>query len=115
MAEQEMDTTMSDETTTTETPETPEKKADVIGQLTEDEQQKLGSMRLQSQDILVKIGQMEVQKQRLMSRLDSMDVEMQGIMTQISDRLDVPEGQKWVALQDGSIRAVPDPAARTEG
>ena len=91
----------------------------ILGKLSDEEQQALMALRQQSGDVLTKIGQLEVQKQRLLTRLDSMDEDAQKVMNQISERLGLKEGQQWVALADGSVRLVPQPgespAAPAEG
>jgi len=93
------------------TEETQNENPDIIGKLSDEERDSLTQMRQHSQEVLIKIGQIRVQEMRLLARLDQMDAGAQEIMNKISSRLEVPEGQQWIALQDGSIRLVKSNAA----
>jgi hypothetical protein len=77
-----------------------------IGQLTPDEQRHLLDIRQESQRHLAKIGEYEVLKSRLISRVNILDQQGQDAINAISKRLNLEDGQQWVALQDGTIRLV---------
>lgn len=93
------------------TEETQNENPDIIGKLSDEEHGALTQMRQHSQEVLIKIGQIRVQEMRLLARLDQMDASVQEIMNKISSRLEVPEGQQWIALQDGSIRLIKSDAS----
>lgn len=97
MPSQEMDTHMSNENTP---------DPNILGKLTDEERATITAMRQQSQEVLIKIGQIRVQEMRLLSRLDQMDAGAQDILDSVTKRLDLKEGERWEATQDGTIRRV---------
>jgi hypothetical protein len=108
-----------DPETTSETPSSaseadvaPPSLPGVAGRLTPEEQQKLMQVRDESRTLLQKIGEFEVQKARIMARLEQLEGDGQEAINAISRRLSIPDGQQWVALQDGTIRLVNQPATK---
>jgi hypothetical protein len=97
-----MDPTTPDTPTETVTQNVP----GLLGRLTPEEAQSLMSIRQESQQLLQKVGEHEVLKARVMLRIDALDAKGQEIINSISQRVGVPDGQQWVALQDGTIRLV---------
>ena len=85
---------MSDTTETTGT----------LGQLEPGEMSQLNALRKAAHDYTFQLGQMEIQKARILEMLNQTEVRAQGILNNAAKRLNIPEGEAWVAGADGSVR-----------
>lgn len=104
--ETELTTTESSEPIPTAVEPTVPSAPEVAGRLTPEEHGKLSEIRAESQKLLQKLGEYEVLKARVLRRVDELDAIGQGYIDEISQRLNIPAGQQWVALADGTVRLV---------
>lgn len=114
MENTETNTETTTENTATDAPPAPAAEAkdpSIIGKLTPEEQAALMGIRQESQQLLAKVGEHEVLKMRILAKLDELDEKGQGHINAISQRLNLSDGQQWVALQDGTVRLVTPPAS----
>jgi hypothetical protein len=79
----------------------------VLGYLTEQENNALGMLRRQGQQIQMQIGEMEVAKARLLGNMAELENHAQRVLNEAGKRLSVPEGQPWTVTADGIMRMVP--------
>ena len=91
---------MTDEKTISQPQAVPEPK--ILGELTEEEIQKLQQMRRTASDIVHQIGNMEVQKARMMGNLSEIEVQGKMTMESVSERLGLAKGVQW-QIQDNKI------------
>ena len=79
----------------------------VVGVLTEQENNALGMLRRQGQQIQMKIGEMEIQKARLLGTMQDFENQAQTVLTQAGKRMGVTEGQPFSVAPDGTVRLIP--------
>lgn len=89
--------------TSAPTPTEPPPPPGMIGRLTPEEEQRLKAIREETHRLLQKIGEYELLKQRVLNRVNELDTEGQMHINSISQRLNIPNGQQWVARNDGMV------------
>ena len=82
----------------------------IIGRLTPEEQQALFQVRQESQQLLAKVGEHELLKVRILARLDELNSQGETLLNNVTKRLGLEDGQKWVGMQDGTIRLINPPS-----
>lgn len=72
----------------------------ILGELAEDEKQRLADLRGQSDQIVFQIGLNRLNEQRLLAQLQQTERVAQSMLNQVGARLGIPDGTPW-QIQDG--------------
>lgn len=84
----------------------------VLGQLEAQEMAQLNALRKAAHDYTFQLGQLRIQEARILEMVNQTEMRAQGILNGAAKRLNIPEGEAWVAGADGSVRLqAPAPGA----
>jgi hypothetical protein len=77
-----------------------------VGQLEEDEQRLLSSLRQTSTQIVQKIGQHEIMKAQLLGQIGEIEARANDVITKATARFGHPEPGQWNVTPDGKVYRV---------
>jgi len=73
----------------------------ILGQLTEEENQTLTTLRGRTDQVVYNIGQVALQQHRLMANIDAMEAQARGVLQDAGKRLGIPDGVPWSVTNEG--------------